>query len=187
VTRISLHYFSMLALFVGGCMGGGGDPGPAEVELGTGTVAFETLAAEQELELLAGPQGGHHFIVHARASGIAPGDPTMPGLLGNPATMFQVWSEGGEQLDLRFPPYRLGYVHHADDWQYLPSGRILQVIEDRVVELYGQRVRIAVRVQDAEGRVAVDERWVVAVEERDPPDFGDAGVGVDGGLADAGQ
>jgi hypothetical protein len=174
-----------LALGAGACLGGNGG-GESDAELGTGTVAYEPLAADQELALIAGPQGGHHFIVHTRVQGMAPGDPSMPGLVANPTTSFQVWSEGGEQLDLQFPPYRLGYREEDDGWQYLPSGRILQVLEERVAGMYGTRVRIAVRVQDARGRVAFDERWVVAVEDPNPPDFEDAGVG-DAGLGpDAG-
>src|SRR5687768_3319811 len=75
--------------------GGSGDGPPmeGEVELGTGTTEFEPLADESELGLVAGPQGGHHFIVHVRMSGMVPGDPTMPGLIGNPSTRFTVTGE----------------------------------------------------------------------------------------------
>src|SRR5262245_63880148 len=116
------------------------------VEVGTGSLDFEPIAAEADLELHAGPQGGHHFIVHARASGLVPGDPTQPGQQGNPSTWFKVFDEGGNQIDVMFPPYVLGYQDAGAGWYALPSGRILQVVEEMVEGLYGARVRIVVVV-----------------------------------------
>ncbi len=158
-----------------GCGGGGGGhgdgdaerPGDADVELGTGTVEFEPLADESHLVLVAGPQGGHHFVVHARMRGLLPGDPTKPGLVGNPATRFTVTDQDGAALDVGMAPYRLGYEQQGDDY-VLPSGRIIQVQEENVPELYGQRVRIAVEVTDAEDQTASDGRWVVAVHAFEP-------------------
>ena len=150
--------------------GEGGDeepPSAAVVELGTGTVDFEPLADESDLILVAGPQGGHHFVVHARMRGLLPGDPSRPGLVGNPATRFTVTDQEGGGLDVGMAPYRLGYEQRGDDY-FLPSARIIQVLEQKVPELYGQRVRIAVDVTDAEDRTASDGRWVVAVHAFEP-------------------
>jgi hypothetical protein len=168
--------FALLAL--AGCPGGGGvDAGAsAQVELGTGTIEWEPLPEDTELDLIAGPQGGHHFIVHARASGIVPGDPARPGQLGNPATTFEAYDQDGNRLDLDFPPYRLGYEQPGDGWSYLPSGRILQVTQDAVPTLPGQRVRVTLRIQDVTGAYGTDEVWIVAREGEVP----------DGGLPDAG-
>lgn len=177
--------FALLAL--PGCPGGGGvDAGASvEVELGTGTIGWEPLAQDAELDLIAGPQGGHHFIVHARARGIVPGDPARPGQLGNPSTTFEAYDQDGSRLDLDFPPYRLGYEQPGDGWSYLPSGRILQVIEDQVPTLPGQRVRLTLRIQDATGAYGTDELWIVA-REGDSPDAGPPDAGApDAGPADA--
>lgn len=142
-----------------------GDAGPpvgGTVELGTGTVAFEEVTPEMELGLVSGPQGGHHFVVHARMTGLVPGDPSAPGQIGNPSTLFTVTSEGGERLDVDMAPYRLGYEEVGDDEYVLPSGRILQVQEDLVDAIVGSRVLLAVRVTDVRDRIAEDEVWVNA-------------------------
>ena len=153
-----------------GCGGGDADdvgdessPDDSTVELGTGTTVFEPVGEESELVLEAGPQGGHHFVLHARISGMAPGDPTQPGLVGNPTTRFSVTAEDGARLDIGMAPYRLGY-ELVDGEYVLPSGRIAQVREAAVPSLYGSRVRIDVQVTDAAGESAMDGRWVIAVE-----------------------
>jgi hypothetical protein len=147
----------------GGDDGDDGDDGSSLVELGTGTTSFEPLAEEAELVLVAGPQGGHHFVAHARIVGMDPGDPEQPGLASNPTTRFSVADEDGTSIELEMAPYRLGYVEQ-DGAYVLPSGRIVQVREAVVPLLYGSRARIEVEVTDAEGRSARDGRWVVAVE-----------------------
>ena len=174
--------------------GGGGKPdsavapGDAWVELGTGTTAFEELPDESELVLVAGPQGGHHFIAHARMYGLAPGDPMMPGTVQNPTTRFTVWSESGDQLDIEPPPYKLGYEPVGDDVFALASGHIIQVREEEVPAMVGTRVRLAVELTDANGARVTDERWVTAVEDTGgdpqadagpPPAWVELGTGID--------
>ena len=171
--------FAILALAA--CPGGGSqDAGQLAVELGTGTLDFEPITPEQDLELIAGPQGGHHFIVHARATGLVPGDPSQPGQTGNPQTRFSVFDEDGLQVDLQFPPYVLGYRDDGDGWYVLPSGRILQLVEVEVPRLYGTRVRIGVRVEDVLGATGSDERWVRVIEGQ----VADSDAGVDAATLD---
>lgn len=157
-TRTAIAIAALLASACGGATPR--DAGPERVELGTGTVAFEPLAQEDDLELIAGLQGGHHLIVHARITGMDPGDPEQAGLPENPRTSFAAFGEDGRQLDLELPAYTLGYVAEPDGWYALPSGRILQVREDEVNQVLQQRVRVSVRVVDARGAAATDERWV---------------------------
>ena len=144
-------------------------PTDAWAEVGTGLSGFEEMAADSEQVLVAGPQGGHHFIVTARMQGLEPGDPEMPGTIYNPATRFTVWNQAGEQIDIDPPAYRLGY-QREDDIYVLPSGHIIQVREDEVPAMYGVPVRIAVEVTDATGAQATDERWILPVED---PSVGD--------------
>ncbi len=164
--------------------GGGGQCPSTAVEIGTGTVEYESLADDSELELIAGVQGGFHFIVHARATSIVPGDPTIPGAPGNPSTIFVAYFENGDRASYDLPPLRLGYVPQPEDCTYqLPSGRVLRILDDRVDRVVGSRIRIALRVEDDRGAVAIDERWITATENRPA----DAGPGPDGGpLSDAG-
>jgi len=173
--------FLGLTLVVAGC-GDDGGGGTAIVQVGTGTIDFEPLSENDELDVIAGPQGGHHFIVHARAKNIIPGDASIPGLEANPRTIFQAFTEAGTQIDLMFPPYTLGY-RRAGEWLVLPSGRILQVDDDVVPSLIGQRMRITLQVTDANGNRGNDEVWV-RVTEGPLPD-NDAGT-FDAGIFDAG-
>ena len=173
-----------------GCGGGDGGkpdsavtPADAWVELGTGTTSFESVAEDSDQVLVAGPQGGHHFILSAKMHGLQPGDPTNPGTVYNPSTRFSVWSESGDQLDIDPPPYHLGYEEVADGVYALAGGHIIQVREEEVAALYGGRVKLRVEIEDTNGAKVTDERWVVPMEDTSVPD-GDAGV-PDGGAPTA--
>ncbi len=200
VSAASLAAFAAASFAAAGCTSDPGAPdagdggmGSAQVELGTGAAGFEPLVAEQPLELVAGPQGGFHFIVHARARGIDPGDPAAPGQPINPRTTFSAFAEDGRQIDRLLPSYHLGYEASAAGagWYELSSGRILQIENAEVPDAFGQRVRVVVRVRDAAGHEGQDERWVVPFDARldagpDTPDAGadggtDAPAGPDGG------
>jgi hypothetical protein len=169
-----MRWMLAILLAAAGCGDDGGEadahvePGDAWVEIGAGDTEFEELAAESDMILVAGPQGGHHFVLHARMGGMVPGDPTQPGLIGNPSTRFTVWSEDGERVDVDPPPYRLGYEEATDGAYVLASGHIIQVIEEEVAALHGARVRVRVEVSDVNGESASDERWVVAIEDPIP-------------------
>lgn len=140
----------------------GAAPGEGVVELGTGALAFETLADEQQLGIIAGPQGGYHFIVHARIQLMSPGDPAEP--VTTPATLYKVFREDGTQIDKQNPAYHIAYEDTGDGWFTLPGGRIAQIENEEVPAIYGQRVRIRVEVRDESGRTASDEKWVVAFD-----------------------
>ncbi len=160
-----------------------GDPGTAE--LGIGTTAWEPIADGDDIELHAGPQGGHHFIVHSRIADLLPGDPAIAGALGNPRTKFSALLDG-DQVDQNLPAYQLGYEDLGDGFFYLASGRLLIMREEHVSAVIGSEVVIRLEVEDASGRRGVDERTLTVVEA--PPfDAPDAGPGPDAGeLVDAG-
>ncbi len=182
-SMVRRQFIALILLATSACGGGGSGgkpdsavtPAGAWVELGTGTDSFEAIAAEGDMLLVAGPQGGHHFIVNAKMHGLQPGDPTMPGTMQNPATRFTVWNESGEQLDVDPPPYHLGYEEVSDGVYALLGGHIIQVREDEVTPLYGARVKLRVEIEDINGARVADERWVVPFEDTSGPD-GDAGV-----------
>jgi hypothetical protein len=176
----NLTLISILAVAGGaGCPFEGGPPPldpdamsipGGEVELGTGALEFEPLVNEQELGLVAGPQGGYHFIVHARIRDMVPGDPNEP--VTTPSTRFYVYTEAGEQIDMMTPAYRIAYDDTGDGWFALPGGRTCRVENASVPAIYGQRVRIRVVVRDEQGHTAQDERWVLVFDqcERYPED-----------------
>jgi hypothetical protein len=137
---------------------------PGLVEIGTGTTDWEAVTDGQDLDLHAGPQGGHHFIVHARLRDMLPGDVTVPGELGNPITRFQAYDSDGAEVSLFVPPYRLGYEDGGDGWHYMASGHLLVISEPEVEGLYGTIVTISLVVSDAEGTASRDTRTVRVVE-----------------------
>ncbi|MCG8418610.1 MAG: hypothetical protein MJE77_11775 [Proteobacteria bacterium] len=143
------------------------------VQLGTGTVDYESITADQPLPLYEGPQGGHHFFLHARMMGMVPGDPGSNDGPNNPTTRFQVFDDRGNRVDTEARPHRRGYRPGGGGWLELPSGRIVVVVESLVGTLIDHRVRLRVDVQDAEGTSATDEVWINAYEVPLIP--GDAG------------
>jgi hypothetical protein len=184
-----------LVLALAGCPD---DPAPgidaatANAELGTGMFEFERLVDGQPLDLISGPQGGFHFVVHARMRGLTPGDPRQPGLPENPTTFFRVLDENGARVDV--PEVRqLGYTPdpRVSGWYALPSGRILLIDNAVARSLYGHLVTIELEIRDPAGRMAGDTARITAVAY--PPDAGpgrpvDAGPGndpVDAGPPDA--
>src|SRR5690606_15592460 len=132
------------ALLLAGC-GGDGPPDPEgmpEVEIGTGMISFLPLEDGQPLDLVAGPQGGYHFHVHARMRGMAPGDPRDQNAPGNPTTWFRALDDTGARVDI--PEVRqLGYAppdSNDGGWFTLPSGRILLIQNSAAVTLYDRVV-----------------------------------------------
>lgn len=137
--------------------------GTGIAEVGTGTLEFQPLpAADAELGLVAGPQGGFHFIVHARMKDMAPGQPDIA--VSTPSTRFSAYLEDGTQIDVRNPAYRIAYEERPDGWYELPGGRILQIENEFEPGLYGQRVRIRVVIIDNEARFAEDDVWVTVFD-----------------------
>jgi hypothetical protein len=143
------------------------DEGVASIQIGTGQVEFEPLEDMQDLALVAGPQGGYHFIANARIQALDPGAASMPGLLSNPSTQFFVFREDGTRMDAVAPAHRLGYEATDSDWYELTSGRILEIDSQMLKDdsllaaFYGARVLLRVEVLDADGISASAETWVV--------------------------
>lgn len=163
---------------------GAADAGMQAVELGSGALEFSPLQDGQELLLVAGTQGGYHFVVNPRVRGILTGNPAVQGELGNPQTRFAVFREDGSQIDAMGPIYRLGYEPAEDGWFQLRSGRILQIDQQLVIDegvipaIYDEQVRLEVEIRDAKGARISDEVWVVPLRDTSP----DAGLFIDAGI-----
>ena len=132
-------------------------------EIGTGTLVFDPLEDGQPLDLIAGIQGGFHFVLHARMAGLEPGDAQQSSHPDNPVTRFRVLDQAGARVDIE-EVRTVGYEDVGDGWHALASGRIVRIANDRVPALYGTEVRIQLRIDDVHGRVAQDEVRVIAVE-----------------------
>lgn len=148
------------------------DAAPAFVaEIGTGMFGFERLVEDQALDLIAGPQGGFHFVVHARMRGLTPGDPRQPGLPGNPNTYFRALDEDGVRVDVA-EIRQIGYLPdpQVEGWYALPSGRILLIENTVARSLYGRPVTIELQIRDSAGRMAGDSVSITAIAY--PPDAG---------------
>jgi hypothetical protein len=161
------------------------------VEIGTGIDEWRPM--EEEERTTYGIQGGFHFDVHARMSGLAPGNPSNVLDDCNPKTRFRAFFEDGTHINSGGEcPIRVGYAQE-DGGDYVLS-RPLAVLFDTCLvgdDIFGRRYRIVVEVIDSEGRYATDETMVTALPPGGWPDAGpppDAGAGeMDAGPSDAGE
>lgn len=121
------------------------------LELGTGEIAFEHLDDETELELVAGPQGGHHVWAS-----------------------FYVWGSSSDRVQMQIdlipiegpePPARFPVTLFLDDMGDGTMARAGWPAELARPECaVGVRHLMRATLTDRDGRVAIDERIVVPVE-----------------------
>ena len=169
------------------CYSGGGTPTPgAEVELRTfrDGIGLVQVNDDEELSVFPGPQGGHHFYMHARIRGLSPGDRDQP-IETHPATWFSaVLVEDGTNLTQAPCVYPLAYEVDEEGELALPYSPILQLNSFYIPAIYGKRVRVKVEVMDAEGRYATKQVEVTAVPADVEENWPDAGA-PDAGVPDA--
>lgn len=144
-----------------GCGSAGDDgmmqPGIPEIELGTGTVYYERFTDGQEIPLYQGPQGGFHFLMHARMRGMQFGDDRDPEGQDNPVTEFSAFDARSTRVDLRRGIYTLGYRPvEGGDWGELPSGKIIEVRNELAMALLGTEITLRVQITDVDGLMAED-------------------------------
>jgi hypothetical protein len=147
------------------CWPEGATPG-GEVDLGTGSLAFEPLADGDPLIVVNGPQGGNHVLLHARVRNLEGGDPAERSTL--PYTRFSLFRADGSQIAVASCGSQLAYSEPADDWLSLQYGRFVIVLQAAAAEIVDEEGRAVVEVVDCEGRYATDERTVRLVAEPEP-------------------
>lgn len=126
----------------------------AEVMLGTlNGAAFAPLADGDTLDIYAGPQGGHHFLVAVRTRSID---------LASARTLLSA-SQGSADVDALSCPYRTRYVASADGWAMLPNALPLVLDEGWLASgaADGERVTVRAEVEDDDGAYGVDEHTVL--------------------------
>jgi hypothetical protein len=127
----------------------------AELMLGTiDNGSFTPLADDATLDIHAGPQGGHHFLVAVRARSLD---------LTAVRTLLSA-SQSGADVDVLSCPYHYTYVAGADGWATLADAvpLVLDEVWLAAATREGARVTIRAEVQDDRGAFGVDERTVVA-------------------------
>jgi hypothetical protein len=82
-------------LELGRCVTASGSPCTGAVGEGR---AFAPFEPSDELASVVGPQGAEMFVLSARTTGIAPGDPGNPASPDNPEIHIVVITEGGAQI-----------------------------------------------------------------------------------------
>lgn len=126
----------------------------ADVELGKfDGVGFAPLANGDTLDVYAGPQGGHHFLIAVRTRAID---------ITSTRTLLSA-SQGGTDVDVLSCPYRTPYVSGADGWASLRGAAALVLDESWLASgaAEGAQVTVRVEVQDDRGAYGFDERTIL--------------------------
>ena len=133
------------------------------IALGTGN---DYVPMGDHVNLEYGSQNGFHIPVHARITGLAPGNPTDPLDEGNPRTRFHgFFVATGEPVNPGRCGIRLGYVPNGGAFDLARGSAILFDTALTGVDLFGIQVRVVVEIIDASGNYAIDEKVVTC----DPP------------------
>jgi hypothetical protein len=149
------------------CFEGGGMPEGAIreglIEIGTGQRDFfEPVVPEQDLQLIAGLQGGFHFEIRTHIQGIDGGKPGSTDANENARTLLSAYNEGGERIDGNLCGFTIAY-EAGEEYNELPGVRLI-LFDFLTRPAFGERVRIVAEIVDQCGRYASDEVWVVVAE-----------------------
>ena len=153
-----------LCLSLSGCA----DNGLAEVELGTGEIAFEPISEGQDLELIRGPQGGYHFLVSIRTKNLVGGDRGDLGNPTNPTITLDVVHDGESLIIIGPITQGLDAAPVSErPFTHQMTGRfaIVDVADDEQLE--GEIVTLSVVVEDSEGVIVEDSVDVRSVAHPD--------------------
>lgn len=125
------------------------DAGTLAIEVGGGYDAFEPLTDGAPVDIILGPQGGHHIWTSLRVS-----DTTLDHVLLYVSARF---ADNGASVG---SPSRLSSTLTLVDGARERLG-LTNFVDDPAVA-HGRRIVLRVEVQADDGRIGVDERAVVA-------------------------
>jgi hypothetical protein len=136
------------------------------VQLGGGEGAFVPMG--DEINVVYGSQSGFHIPVHARMTGMVPGNPTNVLDPMNPRTRFRAFFvDTGEPLNEGACPVRLAYQPATGaEFDLLRDSAVLFQVGLPEDEIFGREVRVVVELIDATGKYATEEKIVTC---RAPP------------------
>ena len=158
----------------------GTTPGGA-IELGTGLDFFEPLPAA--IQFVVGNQGGTFLILHARMTGLVPGNPDDPNDPTNPSTLFSVRLADGQDVNLECPG-KVAYVDTDDGYYTLARPFLMPFLPFSLGEgAFDTDVQVSVEVVDSMLR---STRAVQTVRALTPPELGGPMFDATPGRQDAG-
>ncbi|MBA3457787.1 MAG: hypothetical protein H0T42_32190 [Deltaproteobacteria bacterium] len=153
------------------------------VVLGMGPGPFSSMP--DEVPLVYGEQGGFHFEVHSRMTGLRPGNPADLLDPANPRTKFTTtFLDTGKPINAGVCAHRLAYIPSGAETFDLGASTI-SIFETcyRGPDVFGVKFRLIVEVIDSDGGYAKDERIVTALP---PVGWVDPVPASDAGTPDAG-
>ena len=148
--------------------------GDAPIVLGAGQYEFQPVRDGGLIGLFHGPQGGFHFPLNAKISGMKTGVPT--DFSSGPLSLFSVLDESGTALS--YFPCAIKYPYVATDNGMFALARpeAMVIPNARVPDIYGHTVTVGVEIVDDEGHYAIAHARVI-VEPYLPPIRHDDGLG----------
>lgn len=160
-----------------GCSGGGSSgndcwpiagatPG-GTIELGTGIDFYEPMPPA--IQFVLGNQGGTFLILHARMTGLVPGNASDPNDPTNPRTFFSVELADGQVVNQECPG-KVAYVDSSDGYFTLARPFLMPFLPFSLGEgAFDTDVKISVEIVDSMSRTARSELTVRALT---PPELG---------------
>lgn len=133
------------------------DAGGARVELGEGTSRFETLTDGQDVELIAGVQGGYHINLTGRLYGFALDDVTLD------YEAVPVGATAPISMPTQLVLDASDFV--PDSGGVLRAGDFLIMEVETPADVVGMELDVTLTVTDAAGETASDTRRVRVVDE----------------------
>jgi hypothetical protein len=129
------------------------------IQLGTGEDFFSPMP--DDLPVVFGPQSGYHMPVHARVTGLVPGNPSDVLDPSNPRTRFRAFFvDTGEPVNPAVCPIRIPYEPSGSDFDLISGTAILFEVGLPEAEIFGREIRIVVEVIDAQRAYATAEKVV---------------------------
>ena len=130
--------------------------GEPNLELGTGLLAFKTLAEGDSLELVAGIQGGWHVDASVRLEGFGPA-----GIL----LLYEAVDLNGQLVSFQTQALlsEKGVLEDNDGWVRIGDRVVLDI--DDPSEVVNQELIVRVTAE-LEGQTWSDERRIVVIDEQ---------------------
>ena len=146
----------VLAVALGGCVGEE-PPGETSLELGTGSWQFEPVVDGDRVPLIRGAQGGWHFWLSARATGMTDEGPNL-------VIEMQLADESMPAQRMELPVL----LERPDDEGRRAVVGLTAIVQDPGCAV-DQLMRVTITLEGEDGTQLVDERYLEIDPGADPP------------------
>jgi hypothetical protein len=130
-------------------------PGPMEVEVGTGQTSFVSIPGGEDLPFYMGPQGGFHVWGSVRARGYTPAASNDPNDLDHPVVRFTL--QRGSEAVAGTSPLHWNLAPVGDGWRE-KTGAFVIFSAPSPLALEGEAVSLQVQLTDRCALVGTDTR-----------------------------